>query len=196
MDPGFIEKDAGFSNPATNVNVVLLALSLMNSAGAAKLAFHATADFRLRSIDPCFRTLCGTTLNDDRQSIAVAVGETSSDTYWKLVFQEMELAVAHEKSRGVSTLDFHATVVPLTVQGLSHADPSRRPPASTVSAMVLARLRVSVAFATGVAPAKLIAEPVAILNPGRFGKSTSSQSGGVYATPGFAKSTASHAGGV
>jgi len=121
MDPGFIEKDAGFSNPATNVNVVLLALSLMNSAGAAKLDFHATADFRLRSIDPCFMTLCGTMLDDDRQSIAVAADETSSDTYWKRVFQKTELAVAHEKSRGVSARDFHETVVPVADHELAHA---------------------------------------------------------------------------
>jgi hypothetical protein len=57
MDPGFMEKDAGFSKPDMNSNVVLLALSRMNSAGAAKLDFHATADFRLRLIDPCFMTL-------------------------------------------------------------------------------------------------------------------------------------------
>ena len=121
MDQGFIEKDDGFSNPATNANVVLLALSRMNSAGAAKLDFHATADFRLRSIDPCFRTLCGTTLNDDRQSIAVAADEMSSDTYWKRAFQETELDVAHEKSRGVSVRDLQSIDVPVADQGFAHA---------------------------------------------------------------------------
>ncbi len=92
-----MEKAVGFSKPAMNANVVLLALSLMNSAGAAKRDFHAATDFRLRSIDPCFSTLCGTTLNDDRQSVALPAVETSSDTYWKRALQETELAVAQVK---------------------------------------------------------------------------------------------------
>lgn len=121
MDPGFIEKDAGFSKPDMNANVVLLALSLMNSAGAAKLDFHVATDFRLRSIDPCFRTLCGTTLNDDRQSISLPAVETSSDTYWKRVFQETELAAVHEKSRGVSARDFQSIAVPVADHELAHA---------------------------------------------------------------------------
>lgn len=196
MDPGFIEKDAGFSNPATNANVVLLALSLMNSAGAAKLGFHATAEFRLRPIAPCFSTLCGTTLNDDRQSIAVAAGEMSSDTYWKLVSQETELAVPHEKSRGVSARDFQSIAVPVADQGLAHAVvglPTTASPSKTLAdpaATAIARCSM------GDAPANDVVDPVKTMNPGSAGNFTSSHAGGVYPSPLAPKSTAFHDGGV
>jgi len=183
MDPGFIENDTGFSNPATNANVVLLALSLMNSAGAAKLDFHATADFRLRSIDPCFRTLCGTTLNDDRQSIAVAVGETSSDTYWKLAFQETELAVAHEKSRGVSVRDLQSIDVPVADQGLAHASESTKLTllACTEKSVPHGMTKSLASFA--IPPMKLATDQQLIPNPSGSNvlqsKLTSSPAGGV-----------------
>ncbi len=191
-----MEKDAGLSKPDMNANVVLLALSLMNSAGAAKRDFHATADFRLRFIDPCFMTLCGTTLNDDRQSITVAVGETSSDTYWKLVFQETELAVGHEKSRGVSARDFQATVVPVADHGLDHASPGTHPAAMTSKRIVVLTVANKSVGAIGVAPMKPGADPVWILKPGSFGNFTSSHAGGVYPSPLAPKSTAFHEGGV
>jgi len=196
MDPGFIENDTGFSNPATNANVVLLALSLMNSAGAAKLDFHATADFRLRSIDPCFRTLCGTTLNDDRQSIAVAVGETSSDTYWKLAFQETELAVGHEKSRGVSARDFQSIAVPVADQGLAHAVVGL-PTTASPSKVLTEPATVAIARCSmGDAPANDVVDPVKTTNPGSAGNFISSHAGGVYPSPLAPKSTAFHEGGV
>ena len=183
MDQGFIEKDDGFSNPATNANVVLLALSRMNSAGAAKLDFHATADFRLRSIDPCFRTLCGTTPNDDRQSIAVAVGETSSDTYWKLTFQETELAVGHEKSRGVSARDFQSIAVPVADQGLAHASESTKLTllACTEKSVPHGMTKSLASFA--IPPMKLATDQQLIPNPSGSNvlqsKLTSSPAGGV-----------------
>jgi hypothetical protein len=196
MDPGFIENDTGFSNPATNANVVLLALSRMNSAGAAKLDFHATADFRLRSIDPCFRTLCGTTLNDDRQSITVAADETSSDTYWKLVFQEMELAVAHEKSRGVSTRDFQSIAVPVADQGLAHAVVGL-PTTASPSKVLTEPATVAIARCSmGDAPTNDVVDPVKTTNPGSAGNFISSHAGGVYPSPLAPKSTAFHEGGV
>ena len=196
MAPGFIEKDAGVSNPATNANVVLLALSLMNSAGAAKLDFHATADFRLRSIDPCFMTLCGTTLNDDRQSIAVAADETSSDTYWKLVFQETELAVGHEKSRGVSARDFQVTVVPVADQGLAHAVVGLPTTANPSKALTDPATTAIARCSMGDAPANDVVDPVKTMNPGSSGNFTSSHAGGVYPSPLAPKSTAFHDGGV
>ena len=196
MDPGFIEKDAGFSNPATNANVVLLALSLMNSAGAAKLGFHATAEFMLRSIAPCFMTLCGTTLNDDRQSIAVAVGETSSDTYWKPAFQETELAVGHEKSRGVSARDFQSIAVPVADQGLAHAVVGL-PTTASPSKVLTEPTTVAIARCSmGDAPANDVVDPVKTMNPGSAGNFTSSHAGGVYPSPLAPKSTAFHDGGV
>lgn len=189
-------KVAGFSKPDMNANVVLLALSLMNSAGAAKRDFQATSDFRLRSIDPCFKTLCGTTLNDDRQSIVVAADETSSDTYWKRTFQETELDAVHEKSRGVSVRDLQSIAVPVADQGLAHAVaglPTTARPSKVLTELVMTEIaRCSI----GDAPTNDVVDPVKTMNPGSAGNFTSSHAGGVYPSPLAPKSTAFHEGGV
>ena len=186
----------GFSKPAMNAKVVLLALSLMNSAGAAKLDFHATDDFKLRSIDPCFRTLCGTTLNDDRQSIAVAADEMSSDTYWKRAFQETELDVAHEKSRGVSVRDLQSIDVPVADQGFAHAVVGL-PTTASPSKVLTEPATVAIARCSmGDAPTNDVVDPVKTMNPGSAGNFTSSHAGGVYPSPLAPKSTAFHEGGV
>ena len=168
----------------------------MNSEGAAKLGFHATAEFMLRSIAPCFMTLCGTTLNDERQSITVAADETSSETYWKRVFQEMELAAAHEKSRGVSVRDLQSIDVPVADQGFAHAVVGLPTTASASKTLAEPATTAIARCSIGEAPTNDVADPVETMNPGSAGNFTSSHAGGVYPSPLAPKSTAFHEGGV